>query len=483
MRTPFTKIIFCTVIWIFYFLNSISAQDMRAEYMESDKEKQALFEKARREAEQAKEEAEIRHQKIVSDRSLLINAIKDLETNNKTLEQEITGLEERIAIVKKEESELRFSLSETEAANKELAGFIRGNAKDLSVVLNQSLQSALTMNRGDFLKPLIDQTGVTGFPSMDDIKQMVDLLFDEIRRSGEVRLTQGMIIDREGHETQARLLVLGNFSAVYEMEDETGFLLYSDQSERLFALSRLPGRGIVKQNEAYINGKTDGVYLDISKGGALRQLTHKLSLIEQVPKGGPIVWPILAILGVAVLIVIERIIFLFRRKIDADSFTQGICRRVVKGEWAQCLTLCENEKNKSVPRVLKAGVECRGMDRIDMENALQESIISQIPYLERFMSTLGMLAAIAPLLGLLGTVTGMINTFHVITYYGTGDPRMMSGGISEALVTTMLGLTVAIPIMLAHTLLSRKIETEIGLMEEKAVTFVNTVFRQQHLNR
>ena len=117
------------------------------------------------------------------------------------------------------------------------------------------------------------------------------------------------------------------------------------------------------------------------------------------------------------------------------------------------------------------------MSRDDMENALQEAIINKIPRLESFLSTLGMLAAIAPLLGLLGTVTGMINTFHTITYYGTGDPRMMSGGISEALVTTMLGLTVAIPIMLAHTLLTRKVETEIAMMEEKAVAFVNTIFK------
>jgi len=114
-----------------------------------------------------------------------------------------------------------------------------------------------------------------------------------------------------------------------------------------------------------------------------------------------------------------------------------------------------------------------------MENALQEAILNEVPRLERFLSTLGMLAAIAPLLGLLGTVTGMINTFHAITYYGTGDPRMMSGGISEALVTTMLGLCVAIPLMLAHTLLNRRVENTIGQMEEKAVSFVNQVFKSR----
>ena len=139
--------------------------------------------------------------------------------------------------------------------------------------------------------------------------------------------------------------------------------------------------------------------------------------------------------------------------------------------------MCRALGRKPVPRVLLAGIQVKDMGREHMESALQEAILGEIPRLERFLSTLGILAAIAPLLGLLGTVTGMINTFHTITLYGTGDPRMMSGGISEALITTMLGLAVAIPVMLCHTVLSRAVENTIGQMEEKAVAFVNTVFK------
>ena len=88
-----------------------------------------------------------------------------------------------------------------------------------------------------------------------------------------------------------------------------------------------------------------------------------------------------------------------------------------------------------------------------------------------------MLAAIAPLLGLLGTVTGMINTFHVITMYGTGDPRLMSAGISEALVTTMLGLSTAIPLLMANSLLGGVVERRIADMEEKGIALVNVILR------
>jgi len=164
----------------------------------------------------------------------------------------------------------------------------------------------------------------------------------------------------------------------------------------------------------------------------------------------------------------------------SEPFMDKLRALVAAGDWEGCEALCRSWKNKWIPEILLTALAFRDQSRQDMENALQEAILGKIPAIERFVSTLGMLAAIAPLLGLLGTVTGMINTFHVITYYGAGDPKMMSGGISEALVTTMLGLTVAIPIMLLHTLLSRRVETQIGQMEEKAVAFVNMVFKARN---
>ncbi|RLB94029.1 MAG: MotA/TolQ/Exb proton channel, partial [Deltaproteobacteria bacterium] len=235
--------------------------------------------------------------------------------------------------------------------------------------------------------------------------------------------------------------------------------------------------GMAAKMAAYFKGESPDVPMDISKGGALRQLTHQLNLVEQVPKGGPIIWPILAIFGLALLILVERIIFFVLKQIRVESFMAKLRGLVAKEKWEECERLFLSRKGRLIPKILLTALPFRNQSRQDMENALQEAILGEIPRIERFLSTLGMLAAIAPLLGLLGTVTGMINTFHVITYFGAGDPRMMSGGISEALVTTMLGLTVAIPIMLFHTLLSRRVETQIGMMEEKAVAFVNMIFK------
>ena len=198
---------------------------------------------------------------------------------------------------------------------------------------------------------------------------------------------------------------------------------------------------------------------------------------SQIQKGGPIVWPILCIGLFAAIIIIERLFFVLKANINAEKMMDQVNSLAQTGQWDDCIKICEKQKNRPVPRVLLAGINCRNKTREEMENVLQETILREIPRLEKFLSTLGILAAIAPLLGLLGTVTGMINTFHVITFYGTGDPKMMSGGISEALTTTMLGLGVAIPIMLFHTFLSRNVETIISQMEEKGVALANTVFK------
>ncbi|WP_245809503.1 MotA/TolQ/ExbB proton channel family protein [Desulfamplus magnetovallimortis] len=476
---------------------------MRGTHLALEEQKSRLRAKAIEELEKAREEARLKAEEIRNDRNALKNAVEKLKQENEELAHNNQEMEKEITILKEEETALSQSLEESIAVNRELAGLLRSNAKDLENILVQSLQSALSVdiNRHDFLKPMIDQEK---FPSMADIRKMASILFDEISASGEVRLDRGMIVDRQGVERVADLLIIGNFTAIYSIDmdkgsqnsteidkasqnskennsgRETGFLLYSDQSQRLFALSKLPEKNIVRNLVAYMKGEQDDVYMDISKGAAIRQLTHQLSLREQIPKGGPIVWPIVAILGIALVILVERIIFFLRKQINADKFMKRLEPLVRANRWDDCRRLLESSRKRLIPKVLLTAMDFRDQDRADMENALQEAILNEIPRIERFLSTLGMLAAIAPLLGLLGTVTGMINTFHAITSCGTGDPRMMSGGISEALVTTMLGLSVAIPVMLVHTILSRHVETEIGKIEEKSVSFVNMIFKNKN---
>jgi len=452
------------------------AGDMRQDYVRLVQDRKIFQAKAERELKEAEKEAENKEQFIENHKNVLLAAIKALKLKNKNTQKNNLKIKLNIKEIRKKEIRAENELSATLTANRELSGFILGNAKEFKTIFSNSFESALDKNQASYLTPLINQEK---FPSMKDITMMTDSLFKVIKTSGEVRKTKAMIVDRRGREVEAELLLIGNFTGIYSFKNETGFLLYSNKSHRFFALSKLPDSNIRDNLKDYLQGKANNVYMDISKGAALRQLTHELNLWDQIPKGGPIVWPIIAIFGLAVLIILERIIFFLRKAMNTDVFMAELEPVVLQHKWDRCRSMLAAKKNKLVPDILLTALEFKDQERVDMENALQEAILRKIPRIEKFLSTLGMLAAIAPLLGLLGTVTGMINTFHVITYFGTGDPKMMSSGISEALVTTMLGLSVAIPIMLVHTLLSRKVETEIGKMEEKAVSFVNLIFKSR----
>lgn len=451
-----------------------AAADMRQLNREYAARQEALIQQARDEKEQARKEANVQAAKIRNDRTALKKAIADLKKKKQALENGNQALTAEIKDLKQAEERLQADLAVTGAENREFEGAVRAHAKDLKSLLVQSLQSGLAPGRHEFLEPLLGQGR---FPAMADVDRMVAELFNEIRLSGQVRKETGPMVDRDGREQTADLLILGNFTGVYRLDNEVGFLLYSDKSRRYFALSKLPPAKVAGNIRAYLEGREEAVYTDVSRGGAVRALAHQLNLAEQVPKGGAIVWPILVVLGLAVLILLERFFFFVTRQCNDEKLMTAVKGMIAVEDWDGCRAYLRSRRKRLIPKVLLTALALRDRTRPEIENALQEAILGEIPAVERFLSTLGMLAAISPLLGLLGTVTGMINTFHVITYYGTGDPRMMSGGISEALVTTMLGLGVAIPIMLVHTLLSRRVETLILKMEEKSVAFVNLIFK------
>lgn len=476
-------LVLVTAVVGFITVSNSLAADMRISYAELEQKRRDMAAKAAKELAAANAEARENALAVKKDKEALISAIAALKAKNSRLQTTNEGLKEKIDVLVDEQAKLQRTLEESRMVNKELAGFVKTSGKDLNSLLVQSPQSAFDKERNRFLTPVINQER---FWSMDDIRRMSDSLFDEISASGEVSLRRGMVVDRRGKDRDAQILMIGNFTSFYVLDDdqgresETGFLLYSDQSSRFFALSKLPSKKIAGRIDTYLAGQSDCVPVDISRGGALRRFTHELNLMDQIPKGGPLVWPILALLGLAVLILLERVVFFWRHRIPVASFMAKLSSLIESENWQACRELMQANSRGLIPQVLLKALPVREQTRTDMENVLQEAILAKIPVVERFLSTLGMLAAIAPLMGLLGTVTGMINTFHVITYYGAGDPRMMSGGISEALVTTMLGLTVAIPIMLVHTLLSRRVETQISTMEEKAVAFVNMVFKARN---
>jgi len=197
-------------------------------------------------------------------------------------------------------------------------------------------------------------------------------------------------------------------------------------------------------------------------------------LLEFVAKGGPVMIPMIMLAFLVFVLIVER--YLYIRQINRGSakFTGEFFSLWDSGKADAAAKAAENHEGP-IARMLAAGIKAVGKGKQTMREAMQEQALSETPALNRFMSTIATIGTIMPIMGLLGTVTGMIKTFEVITVKGTGDPKALAGGISEALITTETGLIFAIPILLFHTFLSNRVDRYLNEMEKFATRLLASI--------
>lgn len=212
------------------------------------------------------------------------------------------------------------------------------------------------------------------------------------------------------------------------------------------------------------------------------QNTWWKSFMAQVEAGGWVMYPIFALGFVGLLIILEKVVVFLRRDQNAVRLSGRVQRLVEEGRIEEARALCRGQKG-SVSKVLLAILEHADDSREEAESAAHEVLLHESPALEKRVSTMNILAAAAPLVGLLGTVTGMVRLFEVITVHGTGNPKLMAGGISEALIATQWGLGTAIPLLLAYNWLDTWSGGIIANMEKYAARLVNTLFSRTRLAR
>ena len=413
-------------------------------------------------------------------RALIAQEKKSLHALLTSVQASITEEKTRLAAQKKQfetllakEGKMRSELEEQQEDIKTLETVVRASAKDADTMIHDSLISPAFPDRRQTLSPILD---AAHFPALNDIQNLVSLFLQEAEETGNITRYQKTIVGPEGKEIPADILRVGGFTALYHLTDgRAGYLRAEKDGNRWIAVPGSPGSSITNRIKDAFAGKTDDLPLDISRGAALQGIGQQKDTAEWLRSGGMLVWPILFVGIIALLVSLERMLVLCRLKRSSDGDMQNILEFVRKKDWDACKNFCSTLGRTPAFRVIQRTLEAAGARKEVMEATLDEAILREIPPMERFLATLNILAAIAPLLGLLGTVTGMISTFQIITLYGTGDPRMMSGGISEALITTQLGLGVAIPIMLIHHFLQRRVENLIGDMEEKGTAFTAAI--------
>lgn len=219
-------------------------------------------------------------------------------------------------------------------------------------------------------------------------------------------------------------------------------------------------------------GKTVEIPIDFTLGGAARIEQLEGGLTEHIEKGGIIMIPILGLGVLCVLASLWKILGFAGLKTGRETEISRIAS-LLRDENIAEAEKAANALGRPVGAVIQEGVRNHNAHREHLEEVMHERILFQIPFLERGLSILAVSAAASPLLGLLGTVTGMIHTFNLVTVFGTGKAKLLSGGISEALITTEFGLIIAVPALIIHAYFSRKVRKSIRNLEQSALLFIN----------
>jgi biopolymer transport protein ExbB len=310
------------------------------------------------------------------------------------------------------------------------------------------------------------------FAALADGDKTAQMFVAADRKLGElstVRKEAGSFFLADGTQVTGTLVRLGNI-AVYGISDQgAGALVPAGGGE--FKLWREPSADIAKALAAGEKPSVLPVFVFESAAAAIAE-PEKKTVGGEVAKGGLIGYVILALGAIAMVLVLLRAIFLFQAGAAVQPTIEAAAPLVRQHRAAEAIDAVKQRKG-SAARVVTAALRNLEREREHLEDIISEAILHESTRLNRFGSVILMVAAVAPLLGLLGTVTGMIQTFDVITEFGTSDPKLLSGGIATALVTTELGLIVAIPCLLLGNLLSGWAERIKDDMEQGAIRVIN----------
>ncbi len=333
----------------------------------------------------------------------------------------------------------------------ELFGVVRQSAGDIAGQWQDSLLNVQYPERLAQLRGLAESRAL---PSAEDLDAFWMTLLEDLAASGRVEQVKLPVVGADGQRSEQPVLRVGTFSAFAE----EGFLRYDADAGQLLAPARQPsGMGLV---EDYLGSSAALAELPIdpSRGTLLAQLQREPDFWARLQQGGLVGWVIVALGILGLCLAAWRMAYL-----------AGVSRKV-NGQMRELNSPRDDNPLGRIIGVLGPKPQLADLETLELK--LDEAILQETPPLERGQPLLKLLTAVAPLLGLLGTVTGMIVTFQAITQSGGGDSRLMADGISQALVTTVMGLVVAIPLLFLHALLASRSKALIQLLEQQSAGLI-----------
>ncbi len=374
---------------------------------------------------------------------LLKAAQTELQKQEKLSSQLKSNLEQNEEILAKLEAQL----TERSGDLGELFGVVRQTAADLKADLNHSLISAQYPDRADKLNDIIENKAL---PTISQLENLWFTLQQEMTESGKVVRFKKEIQIPGGTRQEADITRIGAFNAFAN----GGYLNFDSDAKILTSLARQPADKYLDLLKPFNNSKASQapIAIDPTRGVMLSMLIQSPDAEERIQQGGVVGYIIITLGVIGFLYAILRLIIL--------ATTGHKMKLQMHNEIAS--------DDNPLGRILTATEQSPTQDSATLELILDEAITREVPSLEKGLPMIKLLAAVAPLLGLLGTVTGMIATFQSISLFGTGDPKLMADGISQALVTTMLGLTVAIPLLFLHSLIASRSKILVQILDEQS---------------
>lgn len=391
------------------------------------------------------------------------NARKDQQ--DKMLSQAVSSRDEAIELSTTLEGEFQNNeldiANKTDALNKrmgqlkELFGVLQQVAGDTRSKFQTSVVSAQIPGRGEFLDQFAQSMASTSkLASIEEIERLWFELQREMTQTGKVHQFKREIVAADGSKVTKDIIRVGGFNLISDGK----YLEYIDETGSVAELIRQPSSRYLDTANELSASKNSVVpfALDPTGGSILGLLVQAPDTQERVEQGGSVGYVILAIGLVGLLIAIERFITLF---LIGNKVNRQLKETVARDD-------------NPLGRVMLVKDNNANADTETLELKLSERILKEVPVLTSRLTIIKIISVVAPLIGLLGTVTGMINTFQAITLFGTGDPKLMAGGISQALVTTVLGLVVAIPMVFISTLLNTRSRSIINVLQQQSAGII-----------
>jgi len=385
------------------------------------------------------------------DRGRQQQLLKNMQAEQVRQEQLSVQLENTFEVNDAEIIDLERALQERLGELKELFGVLQQAAGDARGNFDTSVTQIQYPNRGEWLTEFAQKMGsTTRMPTLEEIERIWYELQREMTESAKVTRVNTTVVNAQGQEEQRDVVRVGLFNVV----SDGNYLEYVPETGRLVELQRQPQSRFTSRAED-LESSTDGLSgfaIDPTRGQLLALLVQSPSLMERIAQGKQVGYVIIALGIVGLAIAIWRLLALSATAAKVNRQSKHV----------------DQAGNNPLGRVLKIAHDNPESDVEALELKLGEAILKETPKFNSMLPFLKIISVVAPLLGLLGTVTGMIVTFQAITLYGAGDPKLMAGGISTALVTTVLGLVVAIPTVFLHTLVQSRAKRLTQILQEEA---------------